>query len=72
MLVVGSDVEGLAVSKVPPVDSQNIYKGTTITCCQVDIAWATLRHVKSHHLMCRFSETGETPRRYGSATYYYQ
>lgn len=72
MLVVSSDAEGLAVSKVPPVDSHNIYKGTTITCCQVDTAWATLRHVKSHHLMCRFSETGETPRWYDSATYHYQ
>jgi hypothetical protein len=30
-----------------------------------------LRHVKSHQLICRFSETGETPWWYDLATYRY-
>jgi len=31
-----------------------------------------LRHVKSHQVMCRYSETGETPWWYNTATYRHQ
>jgi hypothetical protein len=31
-----------------------------------------LRHLKSHQVMCRYSETGETPWWYNTATYRHQ